>query len=91
MFIMKALQPEILMNERGKFIPFIFIEWVFFLPSYLPNNTNCPQYKEWVQLFSKGGYQPANPGNIWEKTDLETVEKENWQDLVWIHNTVKLG
>ena len=37
---MKALQPEILMNERGKFIPFIFIEWV-----HLRNNSNFPQYK----------------------------------------------
>ena len=82
---MKAHQPQILMNERGKFILFIFIEWV-----HLRINSNCPQYNEWVQLFSKGGYQPVHLGNIWEKTDMETVQKDNWQDLVWIHNTVKL-
>ena len=56
---MKALQPEILMNERGKFLPIIFIEWV-----HLRNSPNCPQYQDWVQLFIRGGYQPANPGGF---------------------------
>ena len=30
------------------------------------------------------------PGNIWEKTDIKTAERDHWQDLVWIHETVQL-
>ena len=57
--IMKALQPEILMNKRGKFIPFIFIEWGTL---YTRQEAVCPEYNDWVQLFVKGGYHPANAG-----------------------------
>lgn len=56
---MKALQPEILMNKRGKFIPFIFIEWGTL---YTRQEAVCPEYNDWVQLFVKGGYHPANAG-----------------------------
>ena len=31
------------------------------------------------------------PGNILEKTDIKTAERDHWQDLVWIHETVQLG
>ena len=116
--IVKALQPEILMNKRGKFIPFIFIEWGTL---YTRQEAVCPEYNDWVQLFVKGGYQPANAGmlyavfnssihirlstclmtvlstcvvpiagNIWEKTDVKIVERDHWQDLVWIHASVQL-
>ena len=60
--IMKALQPEILMNRRGKFIPFIFIEWGTL---YTRQEAVCPEYNDWVQLFVKGGYQPANAGMLY--------------------------
>ena len=60
--IMKALQPEILMNKRGKFIPFIFIEWGTL---YTRQAAVCPDYNDWVQLFVKGGYQPANAGMLY--------------------------
>ena len=55
----KALQPEILQNKVGKFIPFIFIEWI-----QLPTNRgkNCPDFKEWVENFYIGGYVPLHPG-----------------------------
>ena len=50
----KALQPNILLNKLGKFIPYIFIEW-----KQLPgNDRTCPQFSEWVKLFYDGGYLP---------------------------------
>ena len=55
----KALQPEILQNKVGKFIPYIFMEW-----GQLPNNQNtCEQFSQWVEKFYEGGYVPVNPGN----------------------------
>ena len=55
----KALQPEILLNKVGKFIPFIIIEW-----EKLPTNMKktCPEFNEWVKNFYIGGYVPVNPG-----------------------------
>ena len=55
----KALQPEILLNKVGKFIPFIFIEWL-----QLPTNLRktCPEFNEWVRNFYIGGYVPVHPG-----------------------------
>ena len=54
----KALQPEILQNKVGKFIPYIFMEW-----GQLPNNQNtCEQFSQWVENFYEGGYVPVNPG-----------------------------
>jgi len=80
----KALQSEILLSLSGKFIPYIFMEFGFIkLPE---NENNCPEYKEWVELFFLGGYMPANPAT------LEIMEKESidvmW-DLVWVHSSVK--
>ena len=28
--------------------------------------------------------------NLWEKSNISTVEEHKWEDLVWIHNTVNL-
>ena len=54
----QALQPDILLGKSGKHIPYIFMEW-----EHLPNNKkNCPQYRDWVQLFYAGGYHPVRPG-----------------------------
>ena len=55
----KALQPDILLNKVGKFIPFILIEWV-----QLPTNMRktCPEFREWVKNFYDGGYVPLDPG-----------------------------
>ena len=55
----KALQPDILLNKVGKFIPFILIEWV-----QLPTNMRqtCPEFNEWVKNFYDGGYVPLHPG-----------------------------
>ena len=55
----KALQPEILLNKVGKFIPFIHMEWI-----QLPTNMRktCPEFKEWVKNFYIGGYVPLNTG-----------------------------
>ena len=56
----KALQPEILQNKVGKFLPFIFMEW-----GQLPhNNLTCPQFQDWVKNFYTGGYVPVNPGKL---------------------------
>ena len=55
----KALQPEILLNKVGKFIPFILIEWVM-LPTDMQKT--CPEFREWVKYFYDGGYVPVHPG-----------------------------
>ena len=55
----KALQPEILLNKVGKFIPFILMEWVK-LPTNMLNT--CPEFNDWVKNFYIGGYVPRHPG-----------------------------
>eukprot|EP00092_Neocalanus_flemingeri_P053877 GFUD01063402.1.p2 GENE.GFUD01063402.1~~GFUD01063402.1.p2 ORF type:complete len:118 (-),score=45.21 GFUD01063402.1:20-373(-) len=80
----KALQPDILLGTSGKFIPYIFMEW-----GQLPQNTaNCPEYKEWVELFFQGGYKPADPANlqILGKESLASI----W-DMAWVHSSVYGG
>lgn len=54
----KALEPEILQNRVGKFIPYILMEWV-----QLPNNEYvCGNFNDWVENFYQGGYVPVDPG-----------------------------
>ena len=91
----KALQPEILLNKVGKFIPFISMEWV-----QLPTNRlkTCPEFSEWVKNFYIGGYVPVHPGkkknsiyclgkfsfNLpWKRSGL--VHKGRWEGVSPIH------
>ena len=54
----QALQPEIILNKVGKFLPYIFMEW-----GQLPNNKQtCGNFTQWVQNFYQGGYKPVHPG-----------------------------
>ena len=53
-FECKALQPEILLNKVGKFIPFIIIEWM-----HLKRD---PIFPNWVKNFYDGGYVPLHAG-----------------------------
>ena len=90
--IVKALQPEILMNKRGKFIPFIFIEWGTL---YTRQEAVCPEYNDWVQLFVKGGYQPANAGMSYAVQRKEEHGKFSYSSLtfyIWsiLHTTAPL-
>ena len=60
----KALQPNVIINKIGKFIPFIFIEWGYLIQNQglVPGTSGtCLQFREWVQLFYEGGYFPVNP------------------------------
>ena len=52
----KALQPKILLNKLGKFVPYIFMEWI------QVSRNKTKQFREWVQHFYEGGYFPVNPG-----------------------------
>ena len=95
----KALQPEILLNKVGKFIPIIFIEWL-----QLPTNLRktCPEFNEWVKNFYIGGYVPVHPGTkiivfkqlILITTITETLEpieekdRDSFRELAWIHQSV---
>ncbi len=54
----KALQPNVVLNKHGKFIPYIFMEWRF-LPTDKRNT--CPDFGKWVKNFYDGGYLPCNP------------------------------
>ena len=55
---LQALQPDILHNQVGKFIPYIFIEWI-----HLPQNkVTCANFTQWVANFVSGGYIPVDPG-----------------------------
>ena len=55
---LQALQPDILHNQVGKFIPYIFIEWI-----HLPQNkVTCANFTRWVANFVSGGYIPVDPG-----------------------------
>ena len=54
----KALQPKILLNKLGKFIPYIFMEW----GKMMRGETTCSNFEEWAQLFYDGGYYPVSPG-----------------------------
>ena len=54
----QALQPEIILNKVGKFLPYIFMEW-----GQLPHNKGtCENFTQWVTNFYEGGYVPVNPG-----------------------------
>ena len=60
----KALQPNIILNNIGKFIPYIFIEWGYLIQNtgLVPGTSGtCLQFREWVQLFYEGGYFPVDP------------------------------
>ena len=62
----KALQPEILLNQVGKFIPYIFIEW----GHLSKNKETCGNFSQWVTNFYQGGYVPVNPGkSAWDESD----------------------
>jgi len=78
----KALQPNILQNKIGKFIPYIFMEW-----GQLPNNNiTCPHFNEWVLNFYTGGYIPVNPSTLMTVT---TEERDKMWDIAWVHSSVK--
>ena len=94
----KALQPEILMNKFGKFIPYIFMEW-----GQLPKNNKAgSQFAEWVQQFHEGGYIPLNPGvkeiyvipifyfHILATMErFEETERDNkWNIIAWVHSSI---
>ena len=65
----QALQPNILQNKIGKFIPYIFMEW-----GQLPNNNmTCPHFNEWVLNFYTGGYRPVNPCKSFKTFSLITT------------------
>ena len=55
----QALQPEIIQNRVGKFIPYIFIEWIHLTD----NKANCPHFKAWADNFLQGGYISVDPGD----------------------------
>ena len=59
-FCNQALQPEIIQNKVGKFIPYIFIEWIHLQQ----NRKNCPHFHSWSENFIKGGYISVDPGNV---------------------------
>ena len=77
--IFQALQPEIIQNKVGKFIPFIFIEWV-----HLPEEKkNCPSYLDWVEIFFESGYSSLHPG------DMRQIDwDEFFLEILWVHNSV---
>eukprot|EP00092_Neocalanus_flemingeri_P007749 GFUD01008367.1.p1 GENE.GFUD01008367.1~~GFUD01008367.1.p1 ORF type:complete len:316 (-),score=69.27 GFUD01008367.1:90-1037(-) len=79
----KALQPDILLGNSGKYIPYIFLEW-----ANVVNNIykTCPEYPEWLQMFYKGGYKPFNAETM-EPLEEASVS-ERWQDMTWVHSSV---
>ena len=95
----KALQPEILLNKVGKFIPFIIIEWLQ-LPTI--RRKTCPEFTEWVKHFYSGGYVPVNPGkenNSIEISDsdnsivvtlnsIKEKDRDSFKELAWVHQSV---
>ena len=94
--IFQALQSEIIQNKLGKFIPYIFIEWI-----HIPTNReNCPHFHTWVENFSKGGYISVDPGpyldGIFIKlmlTGAGTMARIDIRDttvidLLWVHQSV---
>jgi len=80
----KALQAEILLGKSGKFIPYIFMEFNFL--RLAENENNCPDFKEWVELFFQGGYSPADPGTM---QMLERDSFDGMGDIVWVHSSVE--
>ena len=87
--ISKALQPEIIQNKVGKFIPYIFMEWIHI-------HENCPNYNIWVENFNLGGYISVDPGKYEYRVLLAYVLKfqqnkfcryhekdQDWGSLTW--------
>merc|ERR1719382_1764049 len=76
----KALQPEILLNKVGKFLPFIFMEW-----GQLPRNqVTCPQFQDWVKNFYAGGYIPVDPGTL---EPIDDSDRDLMWDIAWAHQS----
>ena len=73
----KALQPEILLNKVGKFIPFIFIEWGQIA---INMRNTCPEFKEWVENFYIGGYVPLHPGKLTNSVNKVDSDNYNYRD-----------
>jgi FkbM family methyltransferase len=72
----KVLQPEIIQNKVGKFIPYIFMEWIRI-------HENCPDFNNWIENFKLGGYILFDPGTM-KKIKIEEVSIE----LLWVHQSV---
>ena len=72
----KALQPDVILNKQGKFIPYIFMEWRF-LPTDKRNT--CPHFGKWVQHFYDGGYLPFNPSEWNIRFRISICSSLNWR------------
>ena len=57
--VLQALHEEIILNEIGKFIPYIFMEW-----GQLPNNQdNCKNFTKWVENFLNCSHFTVQPND----------------------------
>ena len=101
MLALQALQSDILLGKSGKYIPYIFTEW-FQLPK---NPITCPEYKQWLDLFYRGGYTPFDTSKnglilkfyflfkqnnfISEHLKPLLISVDSAYDIVWVHGSVK--
>ena len=77
-YYLKALTPEILDQSLGKYVPYIFMEWVNLHRNW---RHTCDQYEEFLKSFTDNGYNPH--GWNLEPVPLET--NPDWWDVIWIH------
>jgi len=81
----KALQPEILDQSTGKYVPYIFMEWANLR---LNRHHTCDHYQHFIDSFTSNGYYPAEPGTL---VPVELAKHTEWFDVVWIHkDSVKI-
>jgi len=82
----KALQPQILNQSTGKYVPYIFMEWANLR---LNRHHTCDKYQEFIDSFTNSGYSPYEPGSL---APVKLSTHTDWFDVVWIHkDAVKIA
>ena len=84
--IFQALQPQILNQSTGKYVPYIFMEWANLR---LNRHHTCDKYQEFIDSFTNSDYSPYEPGSL---APVKLSTHTDWFDVVWIHkDAVKIA
>jgi len=83
-FECKALTNYFNMENKSKYVPYIFMEWEH-IQSKFSRTYNCPQFDTMVRGFVNSGYQAFGP-NL---TNVEDLSRKFYRNIVWKHTSAK--
>ena len=67
----------------GKYIPYIFMEWVNVREN---RHHTCDQYTQFMDTFTKLGYSPRDSKTL---VPVSLASHTEWWDVVWFHKDAK--